>query len=465
MLSYKANPYYKAFCLVPRLTCVQRKNHAFRSSSLNYLPEVAKGVIRHNINHNLSSVATNLALATLDMAEWAFTTRHKRHEFEVILVSICNGISIPPLALFTAMRQLQSLNIEFKIIDTIIVEHSDQANQIGRAVLDRHGYPGNLHLVRKLEDLSHWIDQHFGNSDTIHWQDKLLIILAGTPCKSISFGCSKNINRDKFGLHASPSNLWFLAQESINKLCTLFPSYRRIVFIENVVPPNKEDLQELDKTAGIRSTMEPQAVNAKRSRCVWTSIPLHLHHNYKFPYPLYDIAEDWCFQHNRVFPTIRAIFPKLFWQAFENPSTVSLQDMTTIDDCIVLHKPTNAPRLPSIPVWATLMGFDLRTISAITSTFPCSLNIRCLDQSNNAITTACGAQVLCPNCSTILQHIGEAWHLSTATKHLYSLLLNFVEIHNCIEDPIQHFELVSFPYNYPIHQCSISCSRARTKLI
>ena len=130
-------------------------------------------------------------------------------------ISMCHGIGVPLTALYHSIKLMKAQGHEFTIINTLIIEHNEDAAKPNASILQHHGYPGNVFTLRKMEDLSQWIQEQFCEDSKMPWKDTMLLVMTGTPCKSISYGCKANKDRTQFGLHASPSNVWFQAYAAI----------------------------------------------------------------------------------------------------------------------------------------------------------------------------------------------------------------------------------------------------------
>ena len=119
------------------------------------------------------------------------------------------------------------------------------------------------------------------------------------------------------------------------------------------------------------------------------------------------------------FPTLRAIFPSLFWRMADQDPTLSDQDKKTISNCFVLHQPSNTPRLPDIKLWMHVMGIDMISFQAIVETLPClgDVSIHPKPPAKSRMEPR-GLNAYCHNCSEILSHLGEAWNLRSSTERL-----------------------------------------------
>ena len=388
----------------------------------------------------------------------------------LVVISICNGIAIPLLALLSTIQALKQLGWNISIIYTLIVEKSKSANDIAFKLLQAHGYPQPVQVLELLEDLNNWVLEHFNNRSILPIRDTYVCVLSGTPCKSISYGCKASHFRKDFGLHANPSNLWFLAHEAITSICLFYKPCWRIILVENVVPPNTTDLKELDETAGYRSTMETiLEQGSKRNRFAWTSIKLL--YNHQFPKELENLIFDpistaWAFQTNRPFPTLRAIFPALFWRNIDG--NISHSDKQTVSDCFILHVATTSPTLPPLRVWGQLMGFDACTINAIYNTIPLCVGSITIWPADNSPSRSerCGSVAFCQNCSDKLAHMGEAWNLKATRSKLFNLFQNFLKqsLNDDIEVQIALDEQ-SYQYKHPAHKCTVQCPLIRKTLL
>ena len=390
---------------------------------------------------------------------------------KLTVVSMCNGIGVPLIALYHSLELIKAQGHEFTIINTVVIEHNEDAAKLNESTLQRHGYPGNIFAIKKMEDLSRWILEHLCEDSKIPWKDTMLLVMTGTPCKSISYGCKANKNRTQFGLHASPSNVWFQAHSAIFQLCQIFSPADRIIMVENVVPPNLEDLRTLDEMAGFRQDMSsPANHGGTRNRYAWTSIPIDKEcppfHNFNFLDNI-EMPGTHAFQTNRHFPVLRAIFPKLIGDLTQESITLSQQDVQTVSDCYVLHQESNEPILPPVALWAAQMGMDNKMLQALQSIFPCIQDIQVYSPSSGTRREKCGFNTYCQSCSTVISHVGEAWNLKTTTTTLFQLLFTFCKYRQGPTDyeVTRQFDTMSFQYNYVPHTCSPSCDKVRRTLI
>ena len=392
-----------------------------------------------------------------------------RASFSIIVISICNGIGIPLVALITAIKILQTNGIQIQFEYTLTVEKNREANRINQNMMRTHEYPGQVQHMDNLEDLPAWINQHMQKSqDPDHITNRcFILVLSGTPCKSISQGARMNPNRLTFGIHASPSNLWFYAYQSIYNIARTFDASHRIIFVENVVAANKVDTEELDKTAGFRSDMHTtNADGIRRRRHIWTSIEIESPRAMDIPLKEMDNSKQWSVQSGHPYPTLRAIFPTLFWRALDEDQSLSDQDKRTVAQCFVLHQPTNTPRLPDIGLWSRMMGIDQKSYEAIIQTLPClgEISVHPPYPKRSRIEQ-CGLHAYCHNCSEILSHLGEAWNLRSSTERLTMTIKAFADMHdkNTIEEAMYLLQHRSFRYEVEPHVYSDTCTKARRK--
>ena len=389
-------------------------------------------------------------------------------ELPVCVISICNGIAIPLVALQHALSDIALTfpEVKYQINHTIIVEIDNQANQIASEIMKAHDYPGNITWIQDVKDLDQWCIDNVISQKLFATADYIIIVLSGTPCKSISYGCKHTKSRTQFGLHANPSKLWFSAHAAIYELCKMFPIRNRVIFIENVVPANKDDLNELDIMAGHRSDMHTVGMDGiTRNRYAWTSLKLSNAPVTCSEFENTSIPQNFHVQTNRPVPTLRAIFPRLFWKHAEAPDTVSDQDKQTISDCYVLDKVTGMPTMPPLELWCSFMGFDAITSTVLTNTLPCKKVFHFFDDVG-PVTRPCGQGAYCSNCSEKLTHLGEAWNLSTTCKKLTHLIRDFTWAHRLERgrQDLDLFTYLSFQYDFQPHSCPVHCRLIRSKL-
>ena len=148
---------------------------------------------------------------------------------KLVVISICNGIGIPLIALLSTIHHLERQGWNIQIVYTLVVEKDAEANDISRNVLLRHGYPQPIEILPLLENLVDWVNQFLHARSVLPITGTHVCVLSGTPCKSISYGCQANKTRQQFGLHAGPSNLWFLAHAAIKAICSWYPPFSALL--------------------------------------------------------------------------------------------------------------------------------------------------------------------------------------------------------------------------------------------
>ena len=87
----------------------------------------------------------------------ALTQADLRAKFRLIVISICNGIGIPLVALLTAITILRSNGIHIDIEYTLAAEKNKEANRLNDSILKAHSYPGQVQHLDELEKLPAWI--------------------------------------------------------------------------------------------------------------------------------------------------------------------------------------------------------------------------------------------------------------------------------------------------------------------
>ena len=233
----------------------------------------------------------------------------------LFIISLCNGISNPLLALQRAVDDAQLLGNDVVISRTFIFENDPLVNEMAKAALRKSQYPGE---IMWMGDIALFPDlaKNFTSAMLLNWKYRI-IVLSGTPCKSISRACKMNPLRKKFGLHAEPSNLWWQAHRG---LCFLQEVHGRylLTFVENVIPVSA-DLLQLDSSAGFRHSMNvPSCSGPSRERFMWS--------NWKCDIPVFAPLSGTAGPNSRMslpspfqyvsctakLPCLRAIFPRLF---------------------------------------------------------------------------------------------------------------------------------------------------------
>ena len=375
----------------------------------------------------------------------------------LVVYSLCNGIGTPLLALLWALQHLDPDSVEVRIHTTFIYEIDPTANALNNALLTNANYPGQIQHCGSITEFARDVHQHAGLF--VH-ASFIVLVLSGTPCKSISRGCVRTTRR-RFGLHASPSNLWFAAHSGLVALQERLGD-RLITFAENVIPGSTTDLHILDATAGIRTTMQvPPAQGASRQRYAWTNVRItsiirsnhtdedHDNHRLRLP-------PGW--QYNsptRPLPCLRAIFPRLFWQSANRDPTLPPHDISTVAQCLLFHEPTQNTRLPPLPVWAQQLGFTNVHIQCMTTVLPCMQTIMVHTHQGTSMNQNCGQETYCSNCSELLAALGEGWHLIVAQEHLLTLLCTYFQ---------EPFTAPEFRFIQQVHYCHDQCHLARDHL-
>ena len=384
----------------------------------------------------------------------------------LVIYSLCNGIGVPLVALAQAVHRFnQGQNhLKLEIHTTFVYETNALANTINHRMLKRgNAYPGHLHYCGDLDQFPRDVVTH---GSLLAPLNVVAVVLTGTPCKSVSSGCRMNPNRNSFGIHASPSNLWFTAHRGLVELqCRM--ECRMITFIENVVPGNRSDLQVFDQMAGHRHSMNvPTHQGAPRPRYIWTNvhwrqcIPLPTRHDAtvscatsaRKPLPT-----GWHYTHqSKGLPCLRAIFPRLFWQYANEDETLTNQDNMTVQQCLLFHEPSEDIRLPPLDIWGDQLGLNMYHIQECIRAAPCHKHITVHPTTSSYYSTTCGRVAYCGNCSDIVAALGEAWHLDVAEAHLFKTLASFFA---------EPFCPPTFIYNQPCHWCTEACHLASNTFV
>ena len=382
----------------------------------------------------------------------------------LFVYSLCNGIGNPLLALQRAVEDVELTGTRIRIHSTFIFEKDENVNKMCQHTLIAHGYPGQVHW---LGDLIHFPNHAstFPFQSNHGWQYRI-IVLTGTPCKSISRGCRLNRSRTRFGIHASPSNLWWIAHRGIVHLQYEHGRYL-LTFIENVVPMEK-DLAILDKTAGFRHSMRvPSSAGAPRDRLLWSNwqftIPAPCHLVPVQKPGLQDSSRTQLpagFQYSSPtgqLPCLRAIFPKLFWDAANQIPGFTAQDLQTVRQCRLWDENLRLFRLPTLEIWGLVVGMTPEHVKVLRDALPCQGDTSSWP-GDVRITGFCSEWAYCDNCSIILSALGECWHLDVTSHVLSHCLIPFIEQ---LSQPQSIRE--TFTYGN-VHICSNTCPLARTSL-
>ena len=178
----------------------------------------------------------------------------------MMVVSICDGTGLPLLSLLAAIHKLKQKNIHITIVSTFIFEKNADSAKMCRKLREIIQYPG---IVTEYQEAETY--RTFAN--TMHIPDNTVVFcMTGTPCTSISRGAKFATRCNNYGIHGSPSNVWWHVHAGHAALPQRI-HHKLIVFGENVVPANHLDLQELDATAGYRNLMTTLAgEGASRAR-------------------------------------------------------------------------------------------------------------------------------------------------------------------------------------------------------
>ena len=379
----------------------------------------------------------------------------------IFVFSLCNGMGNPLLALHNAVDDLQMVGHKIKVRKTFIFETVEDCNKMCKAALQTIQYQGTVEFCG---DLINFPDKVYELPRMLNAHTQFfIVVLSGTPCKSISLGCRMNKNRRHFGLHAAPSNLWWTAQRGMANIEVLFPS-KLVTFIENVQPVLK-DLQELDQTAGCRYSMcVPTNAGNPRKRFLWTNWQVRFAEYSSMSHVTDFKGRPWLGKHlqymspSHTLPCLRAIFPKLFWQHAEGDPDLSPQDAATVQQCRIWKEDVEEEVLPPLITWATFLGLPSEILASMQHVLPCKSNIVVWNKGVRK-EYYCSAVAYCENCSIILSALGESWHVDVTTFHLSSLLLQFQEFHKHNPD--------SRPFQYTKfcpHYCTSTCPLSRTTL-
>ena len=377
----------------------------------------------------------------------------------LLVFSLCNGIGTPLVALLRAVLDFNRHSEFFHILidHTIVYEISAQSNELCKQLLIAARYPNSIQHMRDMAGFPEYAKHIF---QSFYWKTFLsyatVVILTGTPCQSISRAAGMT-KRKWFGLHAQPSNVWHLAHSGIVVVATHIGTDRLLVFAENVIPFNALDLRHLDLTAGFRSNLEPMKHDGNtRPRYAWTSVLISgKMQRLEGEQDLFQLPEGWKFNMQYAFPTLRAIFPWLFWQWSQDPTDLTDQDRNTVQSCFMLSP--EGLRLPSISIWIQLMGFSKDLNLAIQSSLPCLHKVQFFNSFFGYTKEACGLHCYCENWSIILQALGEGWNLQMSTRFIRHM---FQCQYGTKEDSVRRFDYL---HSKPAHVCSDSCPERRAK--
>lgn len=373
----------------------------------------------------------------------------------------------PLLALQWSIESINAMMVSddepfYDIVDTYVFEIDPCANQTCAAFLSYSGYPGSIHYCGDLQSF----DSHAANLP-LHIPAGAayrILVLSGTPCKSISRGCVRNPNRRFFGLHADPSRIWWLAYQGINRLQQDHHQWM-FLMVENVVPASVTDLQELDSTAGFRMEMNvPPEFGAPRRRFIWTSVHFNPgslptpNRPFETPAKLFSLPQGWKYPHSSGLPCVRAIFPFLFWKYATEDTSLSQQDRMVVEQCLLWHEQTASLRLPTISIWGSVMGLHPNLIAILLITHPCIGNL-VAHTSTSTKRAPCGQWAYCDNCSSILTMMGESWHLEVSSHYVYQAMKEFLS--QSLE-PESFYHM--FQYTVPVHRCDNLCVMQRTNM-
>lgn len=380
-------------------------------------------------------------------------------EVHLLVFSLCNGIGTPLVALIQAVLAFNALSGTHHItIDhTIVYEIMESSCKLCAEFLRAAHYPNS---IQYMGDMSGFPDyaEHIFHSE--YWRFFLtyatILVLTGTPCQSISRAAGMT-KRRWFGIHAHPSNIWHLAHCGIVNLSKFAGLNKLLVFAENVIPFNQADLNHLDMTAGFRTKLEPMKHDGNtRPRLAWTSVKLPDCINLmKNEQNYFLLPPGWKYNMQFVFPTLRAIFPVLFWRWCQDPTDLTDQDRRTVQSCYLISP--QGFRLPTLAIWIQLMGISTELATAMQTVFPCSKQVQFFHTFFGHITEDCSLHCYCENCSIILQALGEGWNLQLSTRVIRHLLQH--RFHTD-EDKLQFY---NYMHSKPVHICHENCSQKRSK--
>ena len=379
----------------------------------------------------------------------------------LFVYSLCNGIGSPLLALQWAVDSYNNTKDDEQdaaiIVQTYIFETSTSANQVNDALLRRSNYPGEVHHMGDIKEFS----RHASNLVLLipPGRSYRVLVLSGTPCKSISAACRRSIHRKLYGIHANPSNVFWLAHAGLVRLQSDHHSWLWS-FAENVMPGSQIDLSILDAHLGHRHAMcVPCQAGAPRRRYIWTNVPTTVPtYACNELYPEFRLPSGWHLGTGFTsLPCVRAIFPFLIWKYANQDPELSSQDRRVVDNCLLWHSQTNRWRLPTMMIWAGAMGLDETIMTTIMTVFPCLGTVRRFCPVT--CTEDCGIWAYCDNCCQILTMIGEGWHLYIASHHVFHAFSQFMHF---ASDHLLYDKY--FLFTQPIHECSQHCPAARRSL-
>ena len=382
----------------------------------------------------------------------------------VIIISLCDGTSIPLLAFKLATEELETFNIRVVVIDTYVFENNATVRELAASLREHINWPGTVTIfddIATFPDLAASLSPPTG---------ALIVVMAGTPCTAISRGARRATRKFNFGLHAPPSNLWWLAHKGIHTIAHRF-KFRFVSFVENVIPGSQVDLTELDATAGVRHTMSQHLSQpGTRDRYVWTSMAFSTPQDindyspwYKFPD---DFTMDFDSHSRRKYPTLRAIIPDKLFTLATQPSRLDHDEPSMLQKFFIHHVPTRQKILPPIEVLVAIMGLPPSTAVAFRKAAPCTGLVTFINPAAQARTTPCGQHFWCGPCSDIVKALGNAWHGVTAAAHLRQLLathIYFIDTYD-VSDTKDLLTKETFPFHHFPHICPAQCIHNRSVL-
>ena len=385
------------------------------------------------------------------------------------VISLCDGLGIPRLAVSNALPCLSSRGTHWVIERVVTVERDTVAR--GRAS-ELLSFYRCSEADQHIDELGVWGDQPLTHG---FWpNDRLLVLLVGTDCNSLSSMAPHNRDGPPTlaGLHISPSSSHHMAVSGLVRLCQAVPSWNLMVIHEQVRCANSRDEQELDFCWGrglihtaCRYNPVPQENSCRipgrslggqvRTRVFRTTptlpIGTTLAHNWFGPPPNWPKGVFWPMAASRTAsivspPTLRAALPSIVSRAaslgfiakdcleigFENElhkrckaqSYRAWSENEISDLQMLCVRTASGIRYASVHEWSAWMGLRHECFSTASCT--CVTRTRILSGNTQTfVTDPCGKREYCPWCAELLSIIGKAWHFGVASDIIATVFLRY----------------------------------------
>ena len=348
----------------------------------------------------------------------------------VVVISGCDGVGTPLLALANALRLLrldEQMPFDLQVVCAMSYEVDPDCLQLGTLVNQSVlGFP-----VEHLGDLQGAVERTGNMPKWILDLEPIGIALAGTPCTATSIAQKRHATGAQSALHSEKGRLIFVWHKTVHALRNVLGPTKVVSVSEFPSTSSQADSVQLDKLMGrpciVNAKDWGRAVRHRHFRCDpfhgATAKPLLSLDMTQPRAPLVD-GSFWDPQGLGSAPdgvplTLRRFVQCLYEYQSKNSRTFSEYEQKSLD-CFWVRLPAGERRRAGPAFFIEHMGFRNSPLSRMPELYPChgTVDIQTFTSPGEvpARSQPCGACVLCENCARITQVCGQAWELASATE-------------------------------------------------